>query len=377
MVGGLGGLGKRLVDWTAGKGARYIVIFSRTAQPDSDTQSFLDKLASMGVMVRVEKCDVSSEESLKQAVATIQKTMPPIRGLFQAAMVLQDVLLEDMTVEQWCKVTAPKVQGTWNLHNLLPDDMDFFIMLSSVVSMVGTVGAGNYASACAFQDGIARYRRRLGMPAYSVNIGAIVEAGYVSENPEVAVNLRKNGLGSVAIAEFLSHLGDIIQHKTVYTQSSLGILPNGTERGLGEPRWANDRRLAQLFGSESQAGSKTVGGGADNAGFALQAATTFHEAQDIVCKAIVKQLATILAIDADDIIPARSLDSYGLDSLVGVELRNWIGAYLQVNLPLLVMWNTSSINELAEIVTKGSRLVKVKSEEEAEEEEVEAAKEES
>lgn len=376
MVGGLGGLGKRLVDWTAEKGARHIVIFSRTAEPDSDTRSFLDKLASSGVTVRVEKCDVSSEESLKQALATIQKTMPPIRGLFQAAMVLQDVLLEDMTLEQWCKVTAPKIQGTWNLHKLLADDMDFFIMLSSVVSMVGTVGAGNYASACAFQDGIARYRRRLGMPAHSVNIGAIVEAGYVSENPEVATNLRKNGLGSVAIAEFLSHLGHIIQHKTVHTQSSLGILPNGTERGLGEPRWANDRRLAQIFGSKNQAGSKTVGGGADNVGFALQAAMTLHEAQYIVCKAVVKQLATILAIDADDIIPARSLDSYGLDSLVGVELRNWIGAYLQVNLPLLVMWNTSSINELAEIVTKGSRLVKVRLEDEAKEQEVEAAKEE-
>ncbi|KAF7915375.1 uncharacterized protein EAE97_012202 [Botrytis byssoidea] len=377
VVGGLGGLGKRLVDWTAEKGARHICIFSRTAQPDSDTQSFLDKLTSMGVKVRVEKCDVSSEGSLKKAVATIQKAMPPIRGLFQAAMVLHDVLLEDMTVEQWCKVTAPKVQGTWNLHKLLPDDMDFFIMLSSVVSMVGTVGASNYASSCAFQDGIARYRQRLGLPAYAINIGAIVEAGYVSENPDVAVNLRKNGLGSVAISEFLSHLGDVIQHKTEYTQSSLGILPNGTERGLGEARWSNDKRLAQIFGSESQAGSKAVGSGADNVGFVLQAATTFHEAQDIVCKAIVKQLATILAIDASEIIPARSLDSYGLDSLVGVELRNWIGAYLQVNLPLLVMWNTSSINELAEIVTKGSRLVKAKSEEaEEEKKEVEAAKEE-
>jgi emericellamide synthase (highly reducing iterative type I polyketide synthase) len=301
--------------------------------------------------------------------------MPPIRGLFQAAMVLHDILLEDMAVEQWCKVTAPKIQGTWNLHKLLPEDMDFFVMLSSVVSMVGTVGAGNYASACAFQDGIARYRRRLGMTAYSVNIGAIVEAGYVSENPDVAVNLRKNGLGSVAITEFLSHLSDVVQHKTVYTQSSLGILPNGDERGLGEPRWANDKRLAQIFGAENQAGSKAVGGGADNVGFELQAATTFHEAQDIVCKAIVKQLATILAIETDDIIPARSLDSYGLDSLVGVELRNWIGAYLQVNLPLLVMWNTSSINELAEIVTKGSRLVKVKSEDEAEEEQAEVKQE--
>ncbi|CAG2015657.1 unnamed protein product [Fusarium graminearum] len=373
VVGGLGGLGKRLVDWTAEKGARNIVIFSRTAQPDADAQSFLDKLVSMGVTVRVEKCDVSSEESVIEALARIQETMPPIRGLFQAAMVLYDILLEHMTVEEWCKVTAPKVQGTWNLHKYLPEDMDFFVMLSSVVSMVGTVGAGNYASACAFQDGIARYRRRLGLTAYAVNIGAIVEAGYVSENPEVAVNLRKNGLGSVAISEFLSHLGDVIQNKTEYTQSSLGILPNGNERGLGEARWANDKRLAQIFGAETQAGNKTVGGGADNVGFALQSATTFQEAQDIICDAIVKQLATILAIQSDDIIPARSLDSYGLDSLVGVELRNWIGAYLQVNLPLLVMWNTSSINELAEIVTKGSRLVKVKVED-TEEEQVDVVK---
>ncbi|KAI6778618.1 Lovastatin nonaketide synthase-like protein [Emericellopsis cladophorae] len=371
VVGGLGGLGRQIVDWTAGAGARHIVIFSRTGRSDPDTLNFLDRLASEGITVRVEKCDVTSEDQLQESVAAIQKTMPPIRGLFQAAMILHDVLLEDMTFEQWKKVTLPKIQGTWNLHKVLPADLDFFIMLSSVVSLLGTVGAGNYSSANAFQDGMARYRRRLGLPAYALNIGAIVEAGYVSENPEVAMTLRKNGLGSVSMDEFLSHLNDVVQHETVYTQSSLGILPNGTERELGEARWAQDRRLAQLFGSENQAGGKTAGRGADDVGLALQAATTFQEAVDVVSQAIVNQLATILATDANDMIPARSLDSYGLDSLVGVELRNWIGAYLQVNLPLLVMWNTSSITELAKIVAKGSRLVKVKSEDGADE--VEAA----
>ena len=370
VVGGLGGLGQRLVAWSAEKGARHMVIFSRTAKPDSDTQNLLDTLASKGVTVRVMKCDVCSEESLKQAIATIQKTMPPIRGMFQAAMVLNDIMLEHMTFEQWNKVAAPKVQGTWNLHKLLPRDLDFFIMLSSVVSVVGTVGASNYASACAFQDGIARYRQRLGMPAYAINIGAVVEAGYVSENPDVAIGLRKKGLGTIAIYEFLSHLGDVIHRQSVYAQSAIGVLPSGTERGLGEARWAKDKRLGQIFGAENQAGSKTAGGGTDSIALALQAATTFEEAQDVVCQSIVKQLAIILSIDPEDIIPARSLDSYGLDSLVGVELRNWIGAYIQTNLPLLVMWNTNSINELAEIVAKGSRLVKVKPEgEEAEEKE--------
>ncbi|TQS33155.1 hypothetical protein Golomagni_06510, partial [Golovinomyces magnicellulatus] len=226
VVGGFGGLGSKIVEWTADAGARHIVILTRTARSDPDTQIFLNKLASEGVTVRVEQCDVTSEDQLKQSVAAIQETMPPIRGLFHAAMVLQDVLLEDMTMEQWNKVTAPKIQGTWNLHKVLPADMDFFIMLSSVVSLLGTIGAGNYSSANAFQDGMARYRRRLGLPAHAVNLGAIVEAGYVSENPDVAMILRSHGLGTVGMAEFLSHLSDVVQHKTVYTQSALGILPN-------------------------------------------------------------------------------------------------------------------------------------------------------
>lgn len=368
VVGGLGGLGRRIVDWMAENGARHLVIFSRSAQVDPETQSFLDRLGSSGVTVRVDKCDVTSEDSLNQILANIRKTLPPIRGLIQAAMVLHDVLLDDMTVEQWCKATSPKVRGTWNLHTLLPQDLDFFIMLSSVVSIVGNIGSSNYAAACSYQDGIAHYRQRLGLAAYSINVGAVIEAGYVSENPEVAATLRRNGLGNVTIAEFFSHLAHAIQNESRYCQSSVGLVPSGTERGLETMYWTNDKKFAHL-GRENQVG-KQRNGSADDVGSVLQSATTYEEALDTVRGAIVKQLATILALDSDEIISARSLDSYGVDSLVGVELRNWISAYLQVNLPLLVMWSTNSIDELAGVVTKGSRLVTVKAnEEEAETEE--------
>ncbi|KAI6783592.1 uncharacterized protein J7T54_005621 [Emericellopsis cladophorae] len=357
VVGGLGGLGRRIVDWMAEKGARHIVIFSRSAQVDSEAHSFLNKLESLGVTVRVDQCDVTLEDSLDRTLTNIRDTLPPIRGLIQAAMVLHDVLLDDMTVEQWCKATSPKVRGTWNLHTSLPHDLDFFVMLSSVVSIVGNIGSSNYAAACSYQDGIAHYRQRLGLPAYSINVGAIAEAGYVSENPEVAATLRRNGLGNVTIAEFLSHLGHVIQNETGHCQSSVGLVPSGNERGLEAMYWTNDKKFAHL-GREKQVGRQR-GGAADDVGSALQAAETYEEALDAVRGAIVRQLATILALRPDEIISARSLDSYGVDSLVGVELRNWISAYLQVNLPLLVMWSTNSIDELAGVVTKGSRLVSV------------------
>jgi NADPH:quinone reductase-like Zn-dependent oxidoreductase len=366
VVGGLGGLGRRIVDWMAEKGACHIVIFSRSAQIDSEARSFLDRLGSVGVNVRVDQCDVTSEDSLNQTLGNIRATLPPIRGLIQAAMVLHDILLDDMTVEHWNKATSPKVRGTWNLHTLLPDDLDFFLMLSSVVSIVGNIGSSNYAAACSFQDGLAHYRRRLGLSAYSINVGAVVEAGYVSENPEVAATLRRNGLGNVTLAEFLSHLDHAIQNETGYCQSSVGLVSSGTERGLETMYWTNDKKFAHL-GREKQVG-KQRNGTADDVGSVLQAATTYEEALDAIRGAIVKQLATILALQVDEIISARSLDSYGVDSLVGVELRNWISAYLQVNLPLLVMWSTNSIDELAGIVTKGSRLVTVKPNEAEEQE---------
>ena len=69
------------------------------------------------------------------------------------------------------------------------------------------------------------------------------------------------------------------------------------------------------------------------------------------------QLSKVTALPVERLNPAESLDAYGVDSLVAVELRNWIGAYLQANVPLLVLRGTGSIQELAEIVTKESRLV--------------------
>jgi hypothetical protein len=174
VIGGLGGLGRRIVDWMAEKGARHIVIFSRSDQMDSEAQSFLNRLRSVGVNVRVDRCDVTSEASLNQTLGNIWATSPPIRGLIQAAMVLHDILLDDMTVKHWNKTTSPKVRGIWNLHTLLPDDLDFFLMLSSVVSIVGNIGSSNYAAACSFQDGRAHYRRRLvcqpSSPVMSVKI---------------------------------------------------------------------------------------------------------------------------------------------------------------------------------------------------------------
>lgn len=264
-----------------------------------------------------------------------------------------------MTYEQWLGAVNPKVKGTWNLHKTLPTNLDFFVMLSSAVAVAGNVGQGNYSGACAFQDELAHYRTSHGFSAHSINVGAIVESGYVSENPEVAASLRRQGMGTVSVNEFLAHLNQIVSNpiasKSGHCQTSIGLTPSGDEVGLGESTWMEDMKFAHV---RRQDASQAQASGATSDVIAeLRSATNSDEAVQVICHAILTQLSKVIALPVERLSAAENLNTYGVDSLVAVELRNWIGAYLQANVPLLVLRGTGSIHELAEIVTKESRLV--------------------
>jgi emericellamide synthase (highly reducing iterative type I polyketide synthase) len=263
-----------------------------------------------------------------------------------------------MTYEQWIGAIDPKIKGTWNLHTQLPANLDFFIMLSSAVAVSGNVGQSNYAAGCSFQDSLACFRRNRGLPAHSINVGAAGEAGFVSENTDVAATLRKQGFGTMSVAELLGHLDHLITdppNEPRKSQTILGLLPSGNEVGLGESVWMNDTKFVHV---RRQGSARSQMLGAESGALAaISSAAHMEEATDIICKAIVGQLSKMIGIPIDHINTSKSLDHYGVDSLVAVELRNWIGAYIKANVPLMVLRSTESIQALAELVTKESRLV--------------------
>ncbi|KAM0260907.1 hypothetical protein ACHAQJ_002527 [Trichoderma viride] len=358
IAGGMGGLGKQIISWMAERGAKNIVTLSRSGSLDDAAQSLIAKLEEGGTFVSVMKCDITSEGQIQQTVQDILGKLPPIRGVIQSAMVLQDSLFDKMTYGQWTGAIDAKIKGTWNLHTQLPATFDFFIMLSSAVAVSGNVGQSNYAAGCSFQDGLASFRRRLGLPGHSINVGAAGEAGFVSENTEVAATLRKQGFGTMSVAELLGHLDDIVAappSEPRKSQTILGLVPSGNEVGLGESVWMNDAKFVHVRRQGSARGQML--GGESGALATLSSAVHLEEATDMICKAIVGQLSKMIGVPTDHINASKSLDHYGVDSLVAVELRNWIGAYIKANVPLLVLRSTESIQALAELVTKESRLV--------------------
>jgi hypothetical protein len=80
---------------------------------------------------------VSTRAMSLTALARCSQELAPIRGMIQGAMVLHDVLFERMSHEDWVQRTLPKVQRSWNLHQYLPRNLDFFIMPSSVAGVFG------------------------------------------------------------------------------------------------------------------------------------------------------------------------------------------------------------------------------------------------
>ncbi|KAL4782889.1 hypothetical protein BJX76DRAFT_358522 [Aspergillus varians] len=361
VVGGLGGLGRSITTWLAEHGAKHIVALSRSGAKDADSRAFVEDIRRQGVNLIAPSCDVASADAVATMAQALELSgLPPIRGIINSAMVLRDSLFDDMAVEDWRTALASKVRGSQNLHASFKS-LDFFVMMSSTVTVRGNFGQSNYSAACSFQDTFVRYMVDSGEPAFSINIGPIRDVGYVSENPEVAESLKRNGLGSIGVSDVLVVLNHAITHS--YSKdptscvASVGLVPSDEDAQHGKTFFTSDRRFAHLVKHEGTAHKNSSE--AIDALTLLSSATQIEDAVEIVTDAILNQLSKLIATPVEMLSPAQSLDSYGVDSLVAVELRNWIGAYLQANVQLMVLRGTGSISQLAQIVAKESRVVKI------------------
>lgn len=180
MVGLTGSLGLSLAEWMARRGAGYIVLSSRNPKVD---KSWLRAVAELGTTVKVFANDITSREDVRSLHKRITETLPPIAGVSQGAMVLHDSLFPDTDLERMNKILKPKVLGSKFLDEIFSDKakpLDFLVFFSSVAYVTGNAGQGIYGAANAFMASLTKQRRRRGLAASVINIGAILGAGYVS-----------------------------------------------------------------------------------------------------------------------------------------------------------------------------------------------------
>ena len=179
------------------EGARNLVLVGRRGAATAEAQDSIRLLKNKGALVVPAAVDVTQESQLETLFAEIAARMPPLRGVMHAAMVLDDGLLQHLDADRLARVMAPKALGAWHLHKLtmrLP--LDFFVMFSSVASLVGNPGQGSYVAANSFLDALAHHRRALGLAATSINWGVLADVGVASKDTTLLQHLERVGMKS-------------------------------------------------------------------------------------------------------------------------------------------------------------------------------------
>lgn len=259
---------------------------------------------------------------------------------------------------------APKVDGTRNLHELLPSDMDFFVVLSSIAGISGHTAQANYTAACTFQDAFMNYRRNQGKAGFAIDVGVVGDAGFVSEAPTVFSTMKRQGFSPISVVELLATLDYVLTEDGSECQVTIGLIP---EAGVNITDWLEQRRIAHLVQSSDRSGGAALANGSGNGAEQfdqIKLAKTAEEAVEAVGRAVLGELSKLTVTPVERILPHRTLDSYGVDSLVAVEFRNWVVVMLAADISLLLIRESRSIEELIRLIVSRSKLVPVKLQEE-------------
>ena len=360
IAGGLGGLGRSAARWMARRGAKNLILLSRSGPKAKAAVTLLSELRILGIHAETPQCDVSSSSSLLAALSQCA-FMPPIKGCLQATMVLKDSIFDNMSFADWSSSIASKVHSSANLHRLLPQDLTFFILLSSIAGIAGTPAQANYAAGNTYQDALAQHRRALGLKATSIDLGWMRDVGIVAENEKYSRG-KEAAADLVAITEkeFLALLevycDPELEHgaEDMEAQPIIGLVTPARFRakGIEPPSWIERPLFAALAQTElvgETADSSPEGGAGGDMDYAaeLARAVSDDDAAAIVIGGLLQRLARALSMAVEDIDVSRPLHVYGVDSLLAVELRNWFARVWKADVAVFDITGQASIAALA------------------------------
>ena len=335
VTGGCGGFGLATAGWLAECGARHLVLVGRSGAASPEAREALASLAARGVNVHAEALDVADAAAVEKLIRNIGDTLPPLAGVFHAAMVLDDALIANLDAERLKKVLAPKVTGAENLDRLTRDlPLDYFVLFSSATTAIGNPGQGSYVAANGFLEGLARQRRAAGLPALAVAWGGIEDVGLLARNRLVKDMLASRaGVKPMIARDALNLMAEAIARPRTAPEEAVLV--------ISEMNWSTARAHLPLL--QSPTFSRLVradeAAAADNRGKvdirALVATLSLEEARKEIIGVIVEEIAHILRLPQENSNRGKPLADIGLDSLMAVELGPTLEERLSFEAPAL------------------------------------------
>jgi len=369
ITGGLGGLGLLFAHWMVDRGARHLILMGRS-NPSQSAQKRLGDLEKAGAKLIIAQGDVSRQTDIARILDSSKESLFPLRGILHCAGVLEDGILLNQDWDRFKKVLAPKVFGSFNLHALTQNmQLDFFVLFSSVASLLGSAGQGNYAAANAFLDSLAGYRRSKGLPAISINWGPWSGVGAATKG-KVIEKIRSQGMEVISPKKGLQIFEQLLREAPV--QVAVGRMH--WEKFLGQsvmgaiPSMFTDMLQGSLQ-REKEIGHKLFP--KPDFGKRLAEAPKGRR-RGLLLAHVTDQVRTGLQLDAGKPIDSRQpLSELGLDSLLAIELRNRIGLSLGLDrsLPATLLFDYPTLEAVTSYLAEEVLRINSSKDSEREEEE--------
>ncbi|MYU62155.1 SDR family NAD(P)-dependent oxidoreductase, partial [Streptomyces sp. SID69] len=336
VTGGTGALGGHVARWLAGAGAEHLVLISRRGPEAPGAAELRAELEESGVRVTVAACDAADRDALAELFAR-----HPVNAVVHTAGVLDDGLIDSLTPERLDGVLRPKADAALHLHELTRDrqDLDAFVLFSSMTGVWGNGGQGAYGAANAFLDALAEQRRSQGLPALAVAWGSWADGGMA--DGAAGDHLRRRGVRPIAALPALSALHGALTHGETsvtiadvdwdrFVPAFAGTRPCPLLHGVPEAREVLEARARAAQSTEVPASAL---------GRRLLDAAPGERAR-VVLDLVREQSALVLGhtgrttFDAD-----RTFRATGFDSLTAVELRHRLSRATGLKLPATLVFD--------------------------------------
>ncbi|UKZ46034.1 Type I Iterative PKS [Trichoderma virens] len=340
VVGNAGKLDTPIAKYLAKLGAYRLI-----ACQGSGIEAAADEVKRLGTEVAFIPGNTSTQPLVDQLREASEGV--PIRGVILGDSEIYDTDIKAVTYSQWSSAVEPTTKGIINLQEAFGSNLDFFILLNRTSSVVGGQEQSIADAIGAFRDSFAQSQSRLGFPVKAIDIGAVQRDDDMLPSSDVRPQ---------TIEEVLAVISYVIQTPVVKGQIICGasqFTPDPSATVTQRP----DARFAHVWSRTAPRASK----GSEDDAFDVQAALRSTSSGDAAIEAVYtglkQKLARLLAVATTEIQPDRAVSSYGVDSLVAVELRNWITGHLGAHVQMLELMSSMSMMQLSEVIAKRSRLV--------------------
>ncbi|MCU7888963.1 MAG: amino acid adenylation domain-containing protein [Candidatus Thiodiazotropha sp. (ex Lucinoma aequizonata)] len=363
ISGGLGGLGLVLARWLVLNGARRLVLLTRRQVPQRQAWSEIDsdsalgqqlaavrEIEALGAHIHLESCDVSDEQTLGSFLNRFSdEQWPAIRGVFHAAMVLENRTVANHDRATMQRIMRPKVNGALLLHHFLKGDgLDFFCMFSSAAALFGSPGQAGYAAANGFLDAFAHRCQAEGKAVYSIAWGPWKNTGWVARNT-AHLALEKMGIEALEADLALECLAKRLTGGPAY----VAVMPVHWSRFIQhQPPNAPLNFIAHLADIGHRSAEKEDHNPTKEIDRHRLLQLAEDQRRELIRQGIVHLASKIMQLDPTTIQIERPLNMQGLDSLMMVELKNAIQHWLGISIPMTEFINDASIARLSKFVAQ-------------------------